>query len=199
MLFSSMLSTAELYLSENKLSKAKNSSKKPRNRTVKLKRAKDIGKLLTKKEKHVDGIEKLLNSNTLKKNKDVNVAESLKSYATKIFKYSPEKKKFSVKKAIKNLYANFKNYGSKGYGASKNSYETDETNTKKVVGFVKYSMEKYMKVFEFILTMAQPQWNKVPGSPEDKDTNAHIVTQNSSVGDDNLKYNLGYSSIRFRY
>jgi len=98
-----------------------------------------------------------------------------------------------------NLYANFKNYGSKGYDAANEGLNEAKANAQKVVGFVKYRMEKYLKVFQFILAMAMPQWNRVPRSPEDLNTNAHTVIQSASVDNENLKYNMEYSSIRFRY
>jgi len=182
-LFLSMLSSAEYYLSNHNLAITKNVIKS----TKRSRRARGLLKLLTKPIKKDDGIESLLELNTPNEILSGAMFEPIRNIA---LKYLPAMNP-SVKRAIKNIYMNFTNYGKK-------SYESAESVSSKVKGFVKYSMEKYIKVFQFILAMAQPQWNMPWGSKMDFDTNAQSVTPHESVDIESLKQNSAYFSIKYR-
>jgi len=191
LLFSSMLTSAELYLSNN-LPKIKNTIKKTKSAPINLlKRIKNIQTIAKS-----GGIEKLLVfpsfQNIMPFNKKLQSSKS----DSKILRYNPKINENSAKKALRHLYAGFLGYNLKGYDANKRDYKA--INKNKVAGFVKYSMEKYLKVFQYVLAMAMPQWNMPWGSKNDYDTLAHTVSPNSSVDDESLKYNFAYSSLRYR-
>lgn len=182
-LFSSMLTPTELYLS-NRI-KVKN-----RARSL-VKRTKDnLGKLIIKP---ADGIERLLylNASQQEINNQNSIIETSKRNATKDLKYFFEPKKFSVKKALKKLYMSFVGYAKKGY-------EVAETNTKKVVGTVKLTIHKIIKLGEYIMALTTPQWNMPLMSFKDLDYFSPQMTSNSSTDSESLKYNSAFSALRYR-
>jgi hypothetical protein len=134
-------------------------------------------------KKKNDGIEKLLeqeNSDTVKSKLKHESVDS---------KYAAKPTPFA--RFIKNLYGAFVNYGNKSYQSAKSNY-------KKIDGFVKMSMEKFIKVHQYIMALVCPQWNRVTGSPEDKDTLAPTVTQKESIDSENTKYEFGYQFLRYQ-
>lgn len=186
-LFSSMVTSAELYLSNN--SKVKRTKNKDESL---LKRTKgNLAKLL---KKPVEGIERLIDSNASQHevNNEKTIIETSKRNAIKDLKYFSEPKKFSVKEALKNLYTSFVNYGKKAHQAT-------ETKTKKVIGAVKISMEKFLKLGQYIMAMTTPQWNMPTGSNKDYDTLAQSVTSHISSDEESIKYTSDYSALKHRY
>src|SRR3989338_5750198 len=175
LLFSSMLTSAELYLSNN-IPKIKKAIRRTKSTPVNL-------------------LKRIKNIQTIAKSGGIEKLQSSKS-DSKILRYNPKINENSAKKALRHLYAGFLGYNLKGYDANKRDYKA--INKNKVAGFVKYSMEKYLKVFQYVLAMAMPQWNMPWGSKNDYDTLAHTVSPNSSVDDESLKYNFAYSSLRYR-
>jgi len=72
-------------------------------------------------------------------------------------------------------------------------YSIIEKNNKKVDGFVKLTAAKIVKVGEYVMALTTPQWNKVPGSPDDLDMFAPVMSQKESVDVENAKYEIGYN------
>ena len=68
----------------------------------------------------------------------------------------------------------------------------------KVDGFVKLTLQKILKVHEYIMCLCSPHWNKVEGSPEDLDSRAPIVSQKESIRSGNAKYEMGYGFVQYR-
>lgn len=73
-----------------------------------------------------------------------------------------------------------------------------QKNSKKVDGVVKLTLNKIIKVGEYIMALTNPQWNKVMGSFEDKDTYAPSISQKESVSEENAKYEIGYNFLKYR-
>jgi len=78
------------------------------------------------------------------------------------------------------------------------TYNIIGRNNKKVDGFVKLTLNKVLKVGEYIMALTTPQWNKVTGSPEDLDTHALTMSQKDSVNNENAKYEIGYNFLKYR-
>jgi len=181
-LFSSMLSSTELYLSNN-LSNIKN---KPGNL---LKRTRNnIVKLLTKP---TDGIERLL-ENT--QSKGMETAQASKKNTMETLKYSSQAKKVSMSKVLKSLYANFMSFTDYG----KKAYESTENSAKKIVGNVKITIFKLIKLGEYVMTRLSPQWNKVLSSPQDMDFFSPEMSQQNSIDPELAKYETGYSFLKYK-
>ncbi len=182
-LFSSMLTSAEFYLSNGFKSKNKASGL--------LKKTKDnIVKLL---KKPAEGIERLLDSNSSQQeinNKDT-IIETSKRNAIKALKYFSEPKKFPVKKALKNLYMSFVGY-------AKNGYKVIETNTKKVGNTVKLTIHKILKLGEYVMAVTTPQWNMPLMTFKDLDYFSPEMTANSPTDKESAKYNSAYSALKYR-
>ena len=68
----------------------------------------------------------------------------------------------------------------------------------KIDGFVKLTLQKILKVAEYVMCLCSPHWNKVEGSPEDMDSRAYAVSQKESVSSENAKYENGYVFIKYR-
>lgn len=185
-LFSSMLTSAEFYLSNN--SKVKRTKNKDGSL---LKRTK--GNLVKLLKKPVEGIERLLDSNASlhEINNGRTIIETSKRNAVKDLKYFSEPKKFSVKKALKNLYMSFVGYAKKGY-------EATESNSKKAMDTVKLTMAKILKLGEYIMAKACPQWNMPWGSKFDYDALAQSVSPQGAVSEELKKYQIGYNYLRYR-
>jgi|TARA_B100001964_G_scaffold243842_2_gene323124 hypothetical protein len=165
LLFSSMLSSTELYLSNPKAVKG---SKKE--------------SVLTRTK---GSIENLLISNSKQEADSKTIESELFSGSPDLNKDYISKSTSTFTKSVKSLYASFVNYGKK-------AYEAIERSSKKVDGFVKLTIQKIIKVGEYIMTLTSGQWNKVTGSPEDLDTNAPTVSQKDSVSAEDAKYAIGY-------
>jgi len=96
-----------------------------------------------------------------------------------------------IKSAFKSLYSTFVGYAKASYGSI-------ASGAKKIDGFVKMTLGKFLKVGEYIMCLTTPHWNKVEGSPEDLDSRALTITHNRSIDASNAKYEIGYGSIRYR-
>ena len=71
-------------------------------------------------------------------------------------------------------------------------------NNKKVDGFVRLTLSKILKVGEYVMALTTPQWNRVPGSFEDKDSFAPTMSQKDAVSEENAKYEIGYTFFKYR-
>jgi len=114
-------------------------------------------------------------------------------FLAKMVDYNSEEKKpmDMVKSALKNLYSTFVSY-------TKSTYSAVTSSANKIVeGPVKITMLKLIRVFEYVLTALNPQWNRVPGSPQDLDTLAPAITNHIITDKENLKYNSGYGALMY--
>lgn len=136
--------------------------------------------------------EKLLWSS--KRNMGINAELSKRIIKINTGKFNPPyqtKNKFSTTEALNQLYATFINYGKKGY-------ETVKTNTKKVMGNVKLTLTKIVKLGEYIMAATTPQWNMPYGSKFDRDTLAQTVSPQDSISEEDAKYQVGYQYLKYR-
>ena len=190
-LFSSMLNPAEMYLSRetkkiNRSNDLKGSITNIVTNTLSLFRKKTIGRSLDNEIEAAieDTKNPRLGNNLLAKDENTD-------FLSNIMKYDSKEPVDEIKTALKNLYSTFVSY-------AKSAYSAAASYTQKVVtGPVKITMLKLIRVFEYILTALNPQWNKVPGSPQDLDTLAPAITNHISTGKDSLKYNSGYGALRY--
>lgn len=185
-LYFSMTSFAELYLSDNtKKEISKSVSRIIETSRATISRTKEgINNLLSKAE---EGIEKLLVSRSQINAKNIEI--QLSKNTNKKIDYAA--KENPLAKFLKNMYGSFINYSKKVYGVF-------EDTGKKVDGFVKLTMYKICRMGEYIMALTTPQWNKVMGSMEDKDTYSMAISQKESISPENAKYRVGYEFLRYR-
>lgn len=110
-----------------------------------------------------------------------------------VMKHSSKETKLpnEIKSALKNLYTSFTGY-------AKKAYDSARSKSKKFNGFVKLTLYKVIRVFEYILTLTTPQWNRVMGSPEDLDTHAMNLCQKDSVEGENFEYQADFQFLKYR-
>ena len=190
-LFSSMLTSSGLYLSNTNFSKKSNIPNKSKNKALKLlKKTKDnIVKLITKP---ADGIERLLTDpkqELMEIQENIEINRKIKEPIE--LKYSSQASNFSPIKALRKLYSSFVSYGKKGYAAIK-------TNTKKVAGNVKLTIYKFANTSWFLKASLNPQWNFAPGSALDIDASVPEETSSASISEENAKYQIGHQYLRYR-
>ncbi|MCH8067505.1 MAG: hypothetical protein IIC69_02885 [Nanoarchaeota archaeon] len=107
-------------------------------------------------------------------------------------KYATEANAFAeIKSSFKSLYSTFVGYAKATYGSI-------VSRSRKIDGFVKLTLQKILKVAEYVMCLCSPHWNKVEGSPEDMDSRAYAVSQKESISSDNAKYENGYGFIRYQ-
>lgn len=189
LLFSSMHDPTESYLSQDFLSEPGISKKKVLKSTL-ISIDKKISSLF-KKKSSVKSIDNEVES-ALTKAK--NLEPEIENLVTKMFDYEEIEKKpvDLVKTALKNLYSTFVSY-------AKGTYSAVAASTEKVImGNVKITMLKLIRVWEYILTALNPQWNRVPGSPEDLDTLAPAITNHIHITGESAKYDSAYVAMRYR-
>jgi len=107
-------------------------------------------------------------------------------FLSKIMDYNRKEPVDEIKTALKNLYNTFVSYAKKTYAGI-------SSKSKKVDGFVKLTIHKIIKVGEYIMALTTQQWNRVPGSFEDKDSFAPTMSQKDSVDEESAKYQIGYN------
>lgn len=112
-------------------------------------------------------------------------------FLSKIMEYNVKEPVDEIKTALKNLYSTFVSY-------AKKTYASIATKSKKVDGFVKLTIYKIIKIGEYIMALTTQQWNRVPGSFEDKDSFAPTMSQKASVDDENAKYSEGHQFWAYR-
>jgi len=187
LLFSSMAHPTETYLSREFKDKIKNFkttiSRTLDNKISFSKRAPEDsldneieGAILDIKEQKPESITKLL-AEEATKDLDV-VAARYTSQPTNVERLS-----------IAKLYTAFVSY-------TKVVYSGISSATKKIDGFVKLTLQKVLKVAEYVMCLTTPHWNKVEGSPEDMDSRATTVSQKASPTDE--KYIIGQEFLRYR-
>lgn len=190
LLFSSMQNPAEMYLSKEIKSKSKTSKIKNLKGTI----DKKISDLFRKKadNKSLDNeIETAMNN--MKNPEQENIIDKLFAEEVpqvKAGKYdvnAPEE----IKSAFKSLYSTFVGYAKAAYGSI-------ISGSRRVDGFVKLTLQKILKVAEYIMCLTTPHWNKVEGSPEDMDSRALTVSQKESVSPENAKYEIGHGFIKYQ-
>ena len=189
LLFSSMQNPAEMYLSREIKSKPQTAIK-----NLKGTIDKKISDLFRKKadNKSLDNeIETAMNN--MKNPEQENIIDKLfaeEVLQVKAGKYNvnaPEE----IKSAFKSLYSTFVGYAKAAYGSI-------VSGSRRVDGFVKLTLQKILKVAEYIMCLTTPHWNKVEGSPEDMDSRALTVSQKESVSSENATYEIGYGFIRYQ-
>jgi len=189
LLFSSMVDTTGMYLSNETRDIVKVSSKFKK---LKISISNAIDNKLTVKRRNsnqgsIDNeIEKAMNN-------EIGQEQEKGSFLAKLLDYSKRDKSpvDEIKLSLKNLYSTFVSY-------AKSTYSEAFSSTKKVVeGPVKITMLKLIRVYEYILTALNPQWNKVPGSPDDLDSLAPAITNHISDSE-SAKYSSSYSVIKYR-
>jgi hypothetical protein len=176
LLYSQLLSPmpAGLYLSN---------AHTPTNKPKKAKKS-----LLKPIAKPNDGIEKVLQTSAMKT--EPAGIEKAVEIKTPTYSKPPQAAKFSVAKALKNLYTNLVSYGKK-------SYEAVKANTKKVVDNVKLTVHKIAKLCEYLLAKTTPQWNMPWGSKFDYDCLSSDMSPQASVSEENKKYQIGYNFLQY--
>jgi len=187
LLFSSMSNPAEMYLSKE-IKKTKRGNFKDGiagliSKTAKVLRYKEVGgnSLDTEIEAALEGIK-----NQEAENKSITNGEFL----SKIMEYNRKEPVDEIKTALKNLYSTFVSY-------AKKTYASISSKSKKVDGFVKLTIHKIIKIGEYIMALTTQQWNRVPGSFEDKDTFSPTMSQKDSVDEESAKYQIGYQFLRY--
>jgi len=183
LLFSSMSNPAEMYLSKE-IKISKNSNFKDGingliSKTANVFRKKEVGEssLDTEIEAAIEGTK-----NQEPENKQIAKADFL----SKIMEYNRKEPVDEIKTALKNLYSTFVSYAKKTYAGI-------SSKSKKVDGFVKLTIHKIIKVGEYIMALTTQQWNRVPGSFEDKDSFSPTMSQKDSVDEESAKYQIGYN------
>ena len=200
--FSSMLNPTETYLSREFQDKPKTAKSKAKKL---LDIPKSVGKKMNlfrkqiKKDTSLDTeIETAIEHTRHEYGSRIDInklllEEEFKKSSQKLFEYETLEQDAPAEKSLfKNLYTTFVSY-------AKGSYTKASSTTKKMVeGPVKITMLKLIRVFEYVMTALAPQWNRVPGSPEDLDTLAPPITNHISLSGDDLKYDLAYSTLKYR-
>lgn len=203
LLFFSMQNTTEMYLSEEIKDKSKTAD--GRARSFKDTIPKSIDKIIwglfrknTKNNKSLDNeIERAVCSMKDPEQENVNrlfTKEEKSGNLLEMEGYNSKKKTTTnlIKSALKDLYGTFVSY-------AKNTYSAVTSSAKKIVaGPVRVTMLKLIRVFEYILTALNPQWNKVPGSPQDLDTLAPAITNHITINKENFQYETGYAALMYR-
>ena len=195
LLFSSMQNPAEMYLSREIKSKPTTAKIKNLKGTI----DKKIFGLFRKKtdSKSLDNeIETVMNN--IKNPEQESIIDKLfaeevpQDAEVRNAKYATEANASAeIKSAVKSLYSTFVGYAKASYGSI-------VSGSRRVDGFVKLTLQKILKVAEYVMCLCSPHWNKVEGSPEDMDSRAYAVSQKESVSSENAKYEHGYVFIKYR-
>jgi len=203
LLFFSMQNPTEMYLSEDIQGKQKTANSRVNNLKVTLSRSidkkiwslfrkntKDSGSLDNEVEMAMDNIKTAGQENInrlLTKEENNDLLPGIAGYKSK------EKTTTNlIKSALKDLYGTFVSY-------TKNTYSAVTSSTQKIIqGPVKVTMLKLIRVFEYILTALNPQWNKVPGSPQDLDSLAPAITNHITINKENIQYGSWYGAFKYR-
>tara|TARA_Y100000310_G_scaffold47186_1_gene43807 strand:+ start:33996 stop:34577 length:582 start_codon:yes stop_codon:yes gene_type:complete len=192
-----MLNPAEMYLSREVKGKAKAVKSKVKNFKVSVSKTIDkkvsIFRKKTAKESSLDSeIEGAIMD--AKDQKQENIAELLAKEEPQApnapADYSSQTTTVG-KSSFAKLYTAFVSY-------AKATYDAISSTGKKVDGFVKLTLQKILKVSEYVMCLCSPHWNKVEGSPEDMDSRAYAVSQKESVSSENAKYVIGQEFLRYR-
>jgi len=189
LLFSSMANPAETYLSREIKDKVKN-FKTSLSRTIDNKISFSKRAPRQTLDSEIEGA-----IMDIKEQKPESIAELLAEEETKDPGAGPAfytTQPTSVERSsFAKLYTAFVSY-------TKAVYTSISSASKKVDGFVKLTLQKILKVHEYIMCLCSPHWNKVEGSPEDMDSRAHTISQKESVSQENTKYIIGQQFLQYR-
>ncbi len=82
---------------------------------------------------------------------------------------------------------------------TKISYSGAGITARKVIeGPVRITMEKFIKLWQYLLAALNPQWNMPTLSKFDYDTLAPSVSNHTIIDKENLKYESGYEALKYR-
>jgi len=208
LLFFSMQKPAEMYLSEEIKNKSKTSNRGIRNLKVTITSSidKKIWNLFRKNTydgKSLDNEIEIAMGN-IKDPEQENLNSILANEENSCFLpgvvgYSSKKKtsKDAIKSALKDLYGTFVSYGKSVYGHV--SASVGYAKRKIIEGPVRMTLAKFVKVFEYILAVLNPQWNMPTLSKKDYDTLAMAVTNHVVINKENFQYESGHSALMYRH
>ena len=207
LLFFSMQKPAEMYLSKEIKNRSKTAKSGIRNLKDNItssidKKIWSLFRKNTKNSKSLDNEIELAMGNIQDPEqenvKKILANEENSGYFTGVSEYhSKEKsKKDAIKSALKDLYGVFVSYAKNAYGRVSTSL--DYTKRKIIEGPVRMTLAKFVKVFEYILAVLNPQWNMPTLSKKDYDTLAMAVTNHVVINKENFQYETGYGALRYR-
>lgn len=208
LLFSSMLKPTEQYLSRefknNILAKTKIKSPKSDVSKV-ISKEVDLFRKKAAKDDSIDHEIEMAMAD-IRKPEQENIIEELlakelvKNSALEVTKYETSINETSneIKSAFKNLYQTFVSYAKGAYTKIKSEGKNIAYGSKKIIeGPVRMTLAKFVKVFEYILAAINPQWNMPTLSKMDYDTLSSAVTNHIVIGEDSVKYNSSYGTLRY--
>jgi hypothetical protein len=196
LLFSAMMNPAEVYLSKNDSGRSRSLKilSNPKRRSSEKLRVKSLDSEI---EKAIDDITK------------PNEGVRIESFLTDIDNKNQEvmnKNYFKNNNLVqdrqaspKNLYNTIAKYAKGAYEKAESALSEVAYATRKVVeGPVRLTMEKFIKVWQYVLAALNPQWNMPTLSKWDYDSLAPSVTNHVTISSDNSQFESGYEALRYR-